>query len=98
MQPVVPEHPEALPAAIEELICAYDWDCGTALRVADCESRMDPGAVGWTGESFGLFQIYAPVWAHVFPDFWEMWGDPDWNTSHGYIIWQRSGWGAWDCY
>jgi len=85
--------------SIEALICSYDWDCGTALRIAECESGMDPSAVGWTGESFGLFQLYAPVWAHVFPGFWELWAHAEWNTASAWTIYVRAGysWAPWDC-
>jgi hypothetical protein len=75
---------------IQALICSPSWDCDTALAIAWCESKYDPGAVSWAG-SYGLFQIHAPTWAPIFPDFWENWDDPVRSTEMAWEIYKRAG-------
>lgn len=86
---------------IEALICSYAWDCGTALRIARCESGLDPGAIG--AGSIGLMQIQA-VWHHDklqavtgrvnYDDLL----DPHINLEVAWIIYADQGWGPWSCY
>src|SRR3990167_5479371 len=104
IQPDVPEHPKAVAeeGAVADAICELPWPCAEALAVASCESTLRPDAVSWTGESFGLMQIHAETWAvfmdaHGF-DFWNQWMIAEKNLQMAYIIWQRSGWGAWSCW
>jgi len=96
------------PTAIQAIICAYDWDCDSALRIVygptvTCPTGESGGrvnAVNPDGTSFGLFQLFALVWARVFPDFWENWMKPEWNTAKAYIIYERAGhsFSPWSCY
>jgi hypothetical protein len=82
--------------AVGDIICAYSWDCDTALRIAYCESRYDPAAVSWNGSSFGLWQIWSGHAAR-WPTFWEEWMIPEVNTAWAYELWQEQGWAIWDC-
>ena len=115
-QPVVrsvPDEPTVLPTKgvsepaivsnvgdIESTICGYSWDCGTALRIARCESGLRPDAISWDGTSFGIMQLYAPIWAGVFPEFWDMWMDAEWNIARAWEIYVRAGYSfrPWACW
>lgn len=79
---------------LRALLCSYDWDCVTAERIVQCESRFDPAATN--GVSWGLWQINA-IHAYRRPDFWSGWMIPEVNTAWAYELWQEQGWGIWDC-
>ena len=85
--------------SIRALIRAVFGEHGEeALNVMWCESGGDPGVVSYDGSSYGLFQLHAPTWARVFPDFWEWWSDPQWNIEHARIIFERAGsFSPWSC-
>lgn len=76
-------------SAIESVICSFPWPCQEALAVAQCESRLDPGAVGRYGER-GLFQVWPEMWGPV-PS------DPAGQAAQAYAIWREHGWGPWSC-
>ena len=86
--------------SLEALIRSYDWDNETALRIARCESGYRPDAISWDGTSFGIMQLYAPIWAGVFPDFWDMWMDAEWNIARAWEIYVRAGYSfrPWACW
>jgi hypothetical protein len=84
-------------AALREIIAAYDWPINEAFAIVDCESVWTSGAVSWTGESFGLFQIHA-IHAYRWPNFWSEWMNPEVNTAWAFEIWLERGWGPWDCW
>jgi len=77
-------------------ICGYDWNCPEAERIVWCESRFDPMAISWTGESFGLFQLNQ-VHAYRWPTFWSEWMIPEVNTAWAYELYLEQGWGIWEC-
>lgn len=83
---------------VVEIVCAYDWDCGTAVRIADCETggTFDPYAVGAEDER-GWYQIRFNHWdkPQCNPDYLF---DPAYNTACAYSIWVESGWSPWSCY
>lgn len=82
---------------IQEIIASYDWPVEEALRVAWCESRLNPGAISHTGD-YGVFQVNAR---------WHSWRlrpgesllDPEVNVRIAYEIWRDWGrsWRAWVC-
>lgn len=102
------EAPTQPAGSIESALCAWPWDCWTAIRIARCESTLDPYAVG--AGSYGLMQIQASVHAHKWPDFWlGGWQNPvrnleyAWEIYHGYtdelgVFHPGRGWSAWSCY
>lgn len=101
---VPPPPPPAPPATIpppadlntlEQLICSYPWDCATALRVAACESGMNPAAVGAAGER-GLFQIH-PVHAPALGARWAQMFDPATNIAVAHELYRTQGWRPWSC-
>jgi len=81
--------------SLASIICAYNWDCRTALRIVRCESNFRADAVG--AGSWGLWQIQASVHAAKWPDFWQSWSDPLRNTEYAWEIYQSRGWAAWSC-
>jgi hypothetical protein len=95
-QPAPDPPPEPVLTGPEAVICAYAWDCGTALRIARCESNFRADAIG--NGSYGLFQIQASVHAWKWSDFWERWADPVRNTEYAWEIYQGRGWAAWSCF
>lgn len=91
-------------------VCVYDWPCEEALRVVECESGFNPGAVDETAENFGLFQINEygdgvqdgkgfDGWRPYFGE--ERWAqvlDGAANAAMAYEIYVRGGgWFPWTC-
>ena len=76
-------------------------DVDTALRVAQCESNLDPTAVNPSGLHGGLFQHAISAWdsrataagwagASIF--------DPEANTAVSAWLVEVDGWWHWSCY
>lgn len=84
---------------LEALICSYPWDCATALRVAQCESTMNPGAVS-PGGDVGLMQIN-PVHRGRVAAMGYQWDDlfdPRVNLEVAWSIYaERGNWSPWSC-
>ena len=77
---VEPE-PVYVPPEVTTIIHAVFGPQGEkAVRVAFCESNLNPGAVGYGGSYLGLFQIWV---GHGY-DYWSLF-DPTYNA-----------WAAWD--
>lgn len=83
---------------IKAIICAYSWDCATAMRIVDCETggTFDPYANGHEDER-GWFQIRFNHWDKLQcnPEYLY---NPAYNTACAYSIWLESGWGPWSCW
>jgi len=78
---------------IEAFICTYDWPCEKALRVAYCESSMDPRA--YSAGQYGLFQV-AYRWHARRVNSPEDLFDPATNIRVAHAIWlDNGGWGPW---
>lgn len=72
------------------IICAYDWDCPTALAIAWRESRWQPAAVNPYSGAAGLMQIH-PV--HGYPIATLQ--DPYQNVAIAFALYEASGWAPW---
>lgn len=86
---------------VEAAICAYPWECDTALRVAACESGSDYAA-GYNGSGHaGTFQI-SPIHAWRFSarglDFWTHALILEVNLEIAYEIYKDRWWYAWSCF
>jgi len=68
-----PYYPPSV-ADVIAAICSFDWDCDKMVRVASCESGLNPAAVNPLGY-YGLFQIN-----YQFPG----WDDPYTNAQVAY--------------
>ena len=83
-----------------EIICAYPWDCATAMRVVDCETggTFSPFVVG-AEEEKGCFQIHPVHWGKSYcqPD---LLFDPAYNAECAWQInaVEGQGWWPWSCY
>lgn len=107
--PPLPNPAPAPPPAVTsgcttEIICAYPWDCATAMRIVSCETggTFSPNVVGAAGER-GCFQIHSTHWGkpQCNPD---LLFDPAYNAACAYSIYAGdaetpgSGWQPWSCY
>ena len=77
---------------IEALICQYDWDCAKAIRVAFCESTLNPRAEN-VGQ-IGLFQI-AYRWHSRRVESADALYDPETNIRIAHQIWREQSWAPW---
>lgn len=80
---------------LEELICSYPWPCQQALRIARCESTMNPRA--YAAGNYGLFQINR---IHLSNPAYQLTSvdqlyDPQTNVRIAYDLYQRRGWQPW---
>jgi len=71
-----------------------------AMRVAQCESNLDPSAVSSGGGNWGLFQIntvhrdsFQSVTGHSWSDVL----DPYLNSQFAAWLYQQQGWSPWGC-
>ena len=80
-EPLVYIRPPDPPREVREIVVSYaklyGVDEQTALRIAECESRLDPKIIGDNGDSRGLWQIHRPSWPEITD---EQAFDPEWST------------------
>ena len=80
---------------IRSTICqVFGSRCGPAIRVATCESRLNPFALGSQGER-GIFQLHPVHFGWLNEDrLWE----PRYNARAAYIL-SKGGrnWSHWTC-
>ncbi len=100
--PAAPAPPPPAPAGSIQAIIQRHFGAAAdqAIRIATCESKLNPAAVSATGD-YGLFQIHESAhraqfeavtghpWADVF--------DPEINTIYAKWIYDRQGWSPWSC-
>ena len=79
---------------IEALICSFDWPCAQALRVARCESTLNPRA--YSRGNYGLMQINAVHSRRVGGNLEALY-DPETNLRVAFQIWSEQGWSPWGC-
>ena len=90
---------------VESLICdaKWEWDCGEAKAVAQCESQMRPDVVSPPNTNGtrdrGLFQINS-VWREAFGErLWARIFEPATNVAMAHHIWKTGNrsWMYWTC-
>ena len=95
--PVPATSGSAVEAAIRQW---FPENYSTALRIARCESSLNPRAVGG-GNSYGLFQIHhvhRRNFASVTGVSWEQgWFDPQHNSHYARNLYNHQGWRPWAC-
>ena len=106
-------HPDQIDQAVADLQPAADKPCDTvciirnvfpdsaedgAIRVAKCESGLDPNARNPSSSATGLFQIINGTWRAYADRGWVR-TDPLHNTLVAYRIWRSDGgsWRQWVC-
>jgi hypothetical protein len=78
----------------------FGSDAPAAIRVATCESSLNPAAVSPGGGNHGLFQInsvHRATFEQVTGQPWSMVYDPYWNTFFAHYLYAQQGWGPWSC-
>jgi hypothetical protein len=71
-----------------------------AVRVADCESSLNPGSVSSGGGNWGLFQInsvHRDSFTSVTGQPWSAVLNADANAQFARWLFNSSGWGPWAC-
>ena len=71
-----------------------------AMRVADCESSLNPSAISSGGGNYGLFQInyvHQDNFQAVTGQPWSANLDPYANAAYAKYLYDQSGWGPWAC-
>lgn len=86
----------AVALSIPELICKQSWPCDQALRVAQCESGMNPDAYNRGSGASGLYQV-VPYWHSWRLRAGESLFDATVNIRVAHDIWSEQGWLAWSC-
>lgn len=93
---------QAHPPPVEQTISdAFGSDSSSAVRVADCESSLDPGAVSPDGANYGLFQINRVHRADFEAVTGQSWSSSVltayWNTMYAKHLYDAEGWRPWAC-
>lgn len=92
----VPVPPPAPVGGVEEIICAYPWDCAKAIRVVSCETggTFNPAAYNPAGPYYGWWQIGGVhFWRPECPG--DRMFDPVANTACAWALYQEQGWAPW---
>lgn len=101
----LPAREQLSEAEVRGVLLAAGWrepELSQAVAVAWCESRWRPGAIGDSGRSLGLMQLWVGWfdWAGV-P--LALWSDPQQNAEVAHLVWARDlgrggdGWRNWSC-
>lgn len=79
---------------------AFGSTSDQAMRVAQCESNLDPNAVSSGGGNWGLFQIntvHRDAFQSVTGHSWSDVLDPYLNSQFAAWLYQQNGWSPWGC-
>lgn len=66
-----------------------------AVRVARCESGLNPGAVSASGTYLGLFQMSREY--HMHRPGMDQWWTAQGNAAAAASLWAEAGWAPWSC-
>lgn len=79
----------------ESVVCAYGWDCATAMEIFDCETggTWNPSAVGNNDER-GWAQIHPAHFGRAECDPARLF-EPAYNIACAWALYQDSGWTPW---
>lgn len=83
------------PQSLEDRICSFSWPCDQALRVARCESTMNPRAVS-RGGHIGLFQLSPGHSVRIGVSPSDLF-DADVNMRAAWALWSEQSWRPWSC-
>jgi len=87
--------------SVEEVIQRwFGGEASTAIRVARCESGLNPRAVSSGGGNHGLFQInnvHRGTFESVTGQPWSAVYTAEANTRFAHWLWSQQGWGPWAC-
>jgi hypothetical protein len=96
-----PVTPAAAPGPVADVIRSVFGNEGEpAIRVADCESSLDPTAVSKGGGNWGLFQIntvHRADFETVTGQPWSSVLDAYWNSVYAKKLHDEQGWDPWAC-
>jgi hypothetical protein len=90
--------PDATPA--DHIGFFFEQHTNDALKIATCESGMNPAAVSPGGGNHGLFQINSVHRAEFERRTGASWSqiyDPWWNTMYARMLFDAQGWAPWSC-
>lgn len=86
--------------SLEEIIVRHFGSAApAAIRIAECESSLNPGAVSAT-DDHGLFQInivHRGQFEAVTGAPWSSVYDPELNTAYARHLYAQQGWSPWSC-
>jgi hypothetical protein len=81
---------------IYDAAAAYGQPADDMLRVATCESGLDPNAINGPGDTHGLFQFLPSTWASTPYAGYSMY-DPWANANAAAWMWSQGRRGEWVC-
>lgn len=91
----------APPGSIDDILARHFGSAaGTAKRIAQCESGLNPAAVSPGGGNHGLFQInnvHRGTFESVTGAPWSAVYDAETNTIFARWLYGQQGWGPWAC-
>ncbi|HUW02349.1 MAG TPA: transglycosylase SLT domain-containing protein [Acidimicrobiales bacterium] len=78
----------------------FQQHANDAVKIASCESGLNPAAVSSGGGNHGLFQInsvHRAAFERRTGASWSKVYDPYWNTMYARMLFDAQGWGPWSC-
>lgn len=88
------------PSVAKRLTAAWPGNDRWVLRIARCESRMNPRAVSPTSD-VGILQVHWPIWGDLAHSLGYTYSDMKRVEPNVWVAWkiyQRQGPGAWVCH
>jgi Transglycosylase SLT domain len=95
-----PSQGGTIPPAVQAINFWFGGDAWSAIKVARCESGLNPNAVSPGGANLGLFQInvvHRVDFERVVNAPWSMVFNPWFNSMYAAHLFHAQGWGPWSC-